>query len=278
VSKPVALETIRAFWEEHPVGAEAIGAEAGSPAFFAAFDRLREADDCEPYAFSNGIHGYDRARGKRVLDVGCGNGYVLSRYARHGAEAHGVDITETAIALSRRRFALDGVSGEFRRTDGETLGYPDRSFDIACAMGVLHHVADPRPMLGEMARVLKPGGELILMLYHRNSWKYRVVLPLRRLLDPHYRGKSLAQALNMNDGDDCPLARVHSRAEARALLGAFTGIRFSINQLSWKQLLLCPPLARLLAPILPLASESLPARHLGWNLYIHARKPGESPS
>ena len=269
----VTNDAVRAFWEAHPVAAEAIAAEPGSAAFFAAFDRLREADACEPYDFSNRIHGYDRAAGKRVLDIGCGNGYVLSRYARRGAAVAGIDLTETALDLSRRRFALEGLAGEFRRTDGDAIPYPDASFDIVCSMGVLHHIEDPRPMLREAARVLKPGGELILMLYHRGSWKYRVLLPLRRRLDPRYRGKSLQEALNMNDGAGCPLAKVYSRAEAQALLADFADIRFSLNQLGWKQLLLLPPLARLLAPLLPPASESFFARRLGWNLYVQARKP-----
>ena len=111
------------------------------------------------------------------------------------------------------------------------------------------------------------------MLYHRNSWKYHVVLPLRRLLDPHYRGKTPQQALNMNDGDDCPLARAYSRREVRQLLTGFTDIRFTIKHLSWKQLLMLPPLVRALAPRLPSCSESMFARHWGWNLYVHARRP-----
>jgi SAM-dependent methyltransferase len=272
MSGAVSNEAVRDFWEKHPVAAAAIAAEPGSAEFFAAFDALREADDCEPDAFSSRIHGYDRARGKRVLDVGCGNGYVLARYARHGAEACGTDITETALALSRRRFEIEGLAGEFRRTDGDALPYPDEHFDVACSMGVLHHIENPRPMLSEMRRVLKPGGELILMLYNRDSWKFRVVLPLRRRLDPAYRGKSLAEALNMNDGKDCPLAKVYGRDEVAALLGGFRDIRFAVNQLSWKQLFLVPPAARLLRPILPRQSESFFARRWGWNLYINAVK------
>lgn len=269
----VTNEAVRAFWERHPVGAEAVATEPGTAAFFAAFDALREADDCEPYDFSNRIHGYERSSGKRVLDIGCGNGYVLWHYARHGAAVHGIDLTETALALARRRFELAGLAGDFRRTDGDAIPYPDGFFDVVCSMGVLHHIADPRPMLREAARVLRPGGELILMVYHRDSWKYRVVLPLRRVFDLHYRGKTLQQALNMNDGDACPLAKVYSRAELRALLGGFADLRFTINQLSWRQLLLIPPLARLLEPVLPPLSDSFLARRLGWNLYLHAVKP-----
>jgi len=270
---PVSNAAVRAFWEEHPVAAAAIEAPLATPEYFTAFDRLREADECEPYAFSNRIHGYDQAAGKRVLDIGCGNGYVLWHYARHGAHVHGVDITETALALSRRRFELGGLTGEFRLTDGNRLPYPDRHFDIVCSMGVLHHIEDPRPMLAEARRVLRPGGRLILMLYHRNSWKYRVVLPLRLLFDRRYRGKSLQQALNMNDGDDCPLAKVYSRRDVSALLVRFRDLRFSVNQLNWQQLLLIPPLVRALQPLLPPLSDSPIARALGWNLYVEAVKP-----
>ena len=271
--RSVSNEEVRDFWEHNPVAAAGIAATPGSAEFFAAFDAIREADDCEPSDYSNRIHGYATAAGKRVLDIGCGNGYVLSHYARNGAEVHGIDLTETALRLSRRRFELAGLPGAFQLTDGVTIAYPDDHFDIVCSMGVLHHIEDPRPMVDEIHRTLRPGGTVILMLYHRYSWKYMVVLRLKRLFDPHYRGKTMEQALNMNDGDDCPLARVYSRAEARAVLSRFTDHRFAVNQLSWKQLLLAPPLARMLAPVLPRLSDSVVARRLGWNLYVEAVKP-----
>ncbi len=269
----VSNREVKAFWEEHPVAAEGIGAAPGTPDFFRTFDVLREADDCEPWAFSNEIHGYSGSKGMRVLDVGCGNGYVLSQYARFGAEVAGVDLTETALDLSRKRFALANLRGDFRVTDGDRLPFDDESFDIVCSMGVLHHIADPRPMIAEMRRVLKPGGQIILMLYHRRSWKYHVVFRVKRLLDSRYRGMSQQQALNMNDGAGCPLALVYTRAQARNLLGDFVGHRSTLNQLSWKQLLLVPGLDRLLRPILPAANRNIFARTMGWALYITATKP-----
>ena len=111
------------------------------------------------------------------------------------------------------------------------------------------------------------------MLYYRYSWKYMVFLRLQCVFDPRYRGKSLAEALNMNDGDDCPLARVYTKSQVRALLREFENVEFTLNQLSWKQLLLVPPLGQALAKVLPSCSESSFARRLGWNLYIRATKP-----
>ncbi len=272
-ARRVSNAEVRHFWERNPVAAAAIPAEPGSRAFFEAFDALREAEHVEPYPFSNRMHGYESSAGKRVLDVGCGNGYVLAHYARNGGKVHGIDLTETALRLSRRRFELAGLEGAFRLTDGEAVPYPDGHFDIVCAMGVLHHIEEPRPMVAEIYRVLKPGGRIILMLYYRYSWKYIVVLRLKCVFDPRYRGRSLAEALNMNDGADCPFVKVYSKSEARELLNRFQDVRLVLNQLSWKQLLLNPPLARLLEPVLPTCSESVFARYLGWNLYVQAIKP-----
>jgi SAM-dependent methyltransferase len=128
-------------------------------------------------------------------------------------------------------------------------------------------------MVDEIFRVLKPGGRLIVMLYHRFSWKNLVLLRIRRLFDRKYRGKTQQQALNMNDGDECPLALVYSRSEARALFAKFSQVEFMLTQLSWRQLFMLPPLARLAQKYLPPSSECWPARLLGWNLNLHAVKP-----
>jgi len=271
--KRVGNTEVRDFWEHNPVAAEGIEASPGTPEFYARFDAIREADECEPYVYSDMIHGYSSSAGKCVLDVGCGNGYVLSHYAKQGAEVFGVDITQTALDLCKRRFELSGLNGRFQITDGDTLTFSDNQFDIVCSMGVLHHIENPRPMVKEMERVLKPGGKVIVMLYFRYSWKAMVIIRLKRLFDRRYRGKSQREALNMNDGDDCPLAVVYSKAQAGELLSRFENHRFRLNQLSWKQLLLMPYLARILNPFLPNCNNSIFARLMGWNLYIEATKP-----
>src|SRR5205823_10820777 len=120
-------------------------------------DNLRESPDVEPYEFSNLVHDYEGSAGKVVLDYGCGNGYVLAQYARHGAEVYGVDLTDRAIELAQMRFALLGLDGTFAANDGTTIPFDDGSFDIACSMGVLHHIPDPAPVVSELYRVLKPG-------------------------------------------------------------------------------------------------------------------------
>lgn len=269
----VKIESVKSFWEKNPVAAAGIQANLGTAEYFRTFDAMREEDGCEPYWLSEKIHGYSNSSSLKVLDIGCGNGYVLAQYARFGADVTGVDLTSTAIELSRKRFEIAGLNGKFVEIDGQSLPFPDEHFDIVCSMGVLHHISDPNPMVSEMFRVMKPGGRLIVMLYHRHSWKNLVLLRLRRLFDPKFRGKSHQEALNMNDGDECPLALVYSRREAGALFNQFAERRFFLTLLSWKQFLMFPPLVRFAERFFPPSSESWPARAMGWNLNLHAVKP-----
>jgi SAM-dependent methyltransferase len=270
-----SIDEIRAFWQENPIGESHIGARQTIYDYFRQFDNLRESVDVEPYSFSNFIHDYESSAGKDVLDYGCGNGYVLSHYARHGATVSGVDVTEAAVELCRARFALLGLEGTFVRNDGAAIPFESESFDVACSMGVLHHIPDPAPAVAELYRVLRPGGTLIVMLYNRDSWRYRVLFPWQRRFGGELsRGKSMQEIVNLNDGRGNPYGTVYSQGDARRLLSAFEGHRFEVNKLPLGELALWwSPLERVFAHAVPRRAVDRLARRVGWNLYCIARKP-----
>jgi ubiquinone/menaquinone biosynthesis C-methylase UbiE len=105
-----------------------------------------------------------------VLEIGIGMGADFVRWARAGAMATGVDLTERAVDLTRGRLQREGLTAEVRVADAESLPFPDDHFDLVYSWGVLHHTPRPDDALREAQRVLAPGGELKLMLYHRHSW------------------------------------------------------------------------------------------------------------
>lgn len=257
-----SVRDVRAFWEGNPVAAAAVPYEPGSPAFFEYFDRLRE--EHEPARLSRRLHEYEEFGARRVLDVGCGNGYVLSRYARAGAEVVGIDVTSTAVDLSRRRFALDRLAGRFLVGSAEELPFPTDAFDCVCSMGVLHHTPNTERAFGELRRVLRPGGLLIVMLYHRHSAVYwRLRLRSRR------GGRAVEDLVNEVDGVGNPKGDVYTRAELRTLLDGLEDVRCSVAYLRG----------------LPIGGRHFPPRAIlrpfasrwGWNLYGKARKPVASP-
>jgi SAM-dependent methyltransferase len=254
------LADVRAVWEANPVASAAVPQALGTPEYFRDYDRLREVN--EPPEFSARLHEYAAAAGRRVLDVGCGNGYVLERYARHAARTVGVDLTRAAVSLSARRFALASLPGAFVQASAEALPFPDAAFDFVCSMGVVHHTPRPEAALAEIRRVLRPGGRLVLMVYHRGSALYRWRFPAMRRL----RGWSISRQVDEVDGVGNPKGEVYSDAEIRAALPGFAELE------TWAGLLqrwmLPPPLHRVVPERLLRPLE----RRYGWFLYVKARR------
>ena len=112
--------------------------------------------------------------GKKVLEIGTGNGADGVMFARNGALYTGVDLTEAALEATRKHFSMLGLAGTFRQENAERLSFPSDSFDIIYSHGVLHHTPNPRAAVEEVHRVLVPGGRAIIMLYHRHSFNYYV--------------------------------------------------------------------------------------------------------
>lgn len=157
---------MRVFWEHRPCGSvHGIGDEA-SPEWYEAIERRRS--ELEP--FIEQYAQFERARGKQVLEIGVGLGTDFVRFARAGATVTGIDLTERSVELVRRRLELEGLNGRVLVGDGESLPFPDASFDRVYSWGVLHHTPDAARAIREAIRVLRPGGELTLMVYGRHSW------------------------------------------------------------------------------------------------------------
>ncbi|HEY1379704.1 MAG TPA: class I SAM-dependent methyltransferase [Gemmataceae bacterium] len=108
--------------------------------------------------------GFDVRGCKHILDAGCGNGrysYYLLKTADPDATLTAFDLSEKMLDRARRRLHSDRVT--FAAADLTKLPYPDAAFDAAVCGWVLEHLPDPRPGLRELARVLQPGGKLMLM-------------------------------------------------------------------------------------------------------------------
>jgi ubiquinone/menaquinone biosynthesis C-methylase UbiE len=156
---------VREYWDARPCGEGLTEAERGSPEYFAEIEAAK--DRLEPYV--HGFADYPSWRGREVLEVGCGLGTDTVRFARAGAHVTAVDLTATAVELTARRLAGEGLDGLAREADAEALPFGDASFDLVYSWGVLHHTPYTARAIGEVARVLRPGGEARVMLYNRRS-------------------------------------------------------------------------------------------------------------
>jgi len=115
-------------------------------------------------------------RGAKVLDVGCGAGAMTTEMARLGHQVQAIDSVESMVQLARESVAKARIQHKVhvQRGDVCSLDYPDRSFVLVTALGVLGWLRSPELAVREMYRVLEPGGYLLIS--HGNSWSLQSIV------------------------------------------------------------------------------------------------------
>jgi ubiquinone biosynthesis O-methyltransferase len=101
-------------------------------------------------------------RGRYVLDVGCGDGDLAVELSKRGAHVVGIDASRAMIEAAKQRAELDKIDAEFQIATAQHLPFPPDQFDIVIAVTILCFVKDAAPVFHEMARVLRPGGDLVI--------------------------------------------------------------------------------------------------------------------
>jgi SAM-dependent methyltransferase len=288
-------ERVRAFWQANPCGVKFADAAPGTRHFYELVEAHRYAKEWHiPVAAD-----FRSARDLKVLEIGCGLGTDGAQFAEAGADYTGVDLTEAAVDLARKRFELFDLPGKLQTADAENLDFADESFDLVYSHGVLHHTPETAKAVKEVHRVLRPGGRAVVMLYHRGSYNYRVNISVLRRAGAHLlkwepgvklinkiTGEPLdslrrhakllktekesylkpEEFLSQNtDGAGNPLARVYSRREARELFKDFSEVTLKTYFLNKRWL-------PVIGKMLPRSLESRLASRWGWHLWIYATK------
>lgn len=286
----------RDFWTGYQPGFRTTHQPPGSRAFFDEVTTRRYA--LEPHIPE--IVGFERWARTDVLEAGCGIGTDGARFAAAGARYTGLDFSPTALRLARRRFDLDELSGRFVAGSVTSLPFADGTFDLVFSHGVIHHVHDSRAAAHEFHRVLKPGGTLLVMVYHRRSFNYYVtIMGVRRVMalllllpgaasmvakmtrEPdaviashrsllaahglrYVRDRELFLSHN-TDGPGNPLSKVFTRADIRAMVPDGCSVRTQVRYLNLR---LYPGGRRMARSALASRLE----RRIGWHLYLEGRK------
>lgn len=155
---------------------------------------------------------------KDVLEIGVGNGSVAQLLAQHAGFFTGIDLTEYAIKSTKKRLELVGIGAHIEKMDAERLGFSDNSFDFVWSWGVIHHSSNTNKILGEIQRVLRPGGKAVVMIYHRGWWNYYVIGTIFRgiLKGGFLKYGSLHNVMQANT--DGAIARYYTTKEWRSAL------------------------------------------------------------
>jgi ubiquinone/menaquinone biosynthesis C-methylase UbiE len=198
-------------------------------------------------------------RGKQLLEVGCGLGIDLARFARCGALVTGLDLSEISIELARKNLAQQGLAAQLQVMNGEDLDFEDNSFDMAYAHGVLQYTADAQKMIDELHRVLRPGGLAILMVYNKYSWLNLLSKVLRVELEH----------------EDAPVLQKYSIGQFRGMLNSFAEVQVIPERFPVKSRLHQGLRGRLYNDLFVGVFNVLPkalVRPFGWHIMAFARK------
>jgi SAM-dependent methyltransferase len=289
-------QAVQRFWQDHACGDAQVGGlreRYGDEyeTFFADYDRFRYRNEHHLPACIAALN----VTGKQVLEIGLGEGSDSELLIRQGARWSGVDLTAESVARVRTRLTLRDLPYEdLRQGSALHLPFADDSFDMVFSHGVLHHVPDVRRAQQEIHRVLRPGGELVIMMYARWSLNYLVsIAVIRRAallasfplvqagilksrpghgrLAAHvgnatdlglFRYLRLKEFVHHNtDGPANPYSVVYDR---RRIGQDFPSFRITH---AYKRFMHAPPL-----PIHGLPGETL----MGWHLWVHLEPVAES--
>jgi ubiquinone/menaquinone biosynthesis C-methylase UbiE len=272
---------IQSFWEKFPCGDSQVGGlerfSADYNDFFNQYDAYRYDKE------SHILRCLDRLEfaGKELLEIGLGQGADSEQLIRRGANWSGLDLTPESVSRVQTRLDLRGLDYQaVKQGSVLSIPYDSKCFDIVFSHGVLHHVPQILAAQREIHRVLKPDGELIVMVYAKYSLNYLLsISTLRRvgllalalgniridgIYDSHlenaksmglFRYLSMKNFIHRNtDGPLNPYSKVYSLTDIKRDFPDFRIVR------SYKQFMHAPPL-----PVhwLPLQ------RILGWHLWVH---------
>jgi ubiquinone/menaquinone biosynthesis C-methylase UbiE len=139
--------------------------------------------------------------------------------ARAGAQVTAIDLTPHAVEMTRRRFALKGISAEVMVGDAEKLQFPDGNFDFVWSWGVIHHSSRTARVVREIARVLRPDGECRIMVYNREGAAAKAAILVNHYLRFGFLRRSIEETLfRSTDGFS---ARYYVKEQLEDLFRAF---------------------------------------------------------
>ncbi len=285
-------ERVRAYWNNKPCDSDLSDRERLSREYFLDIERQRY--ELQPHILD--IISKIDWRGKRVLEIGSGVGTDARKIIRMGGDYTGINVDRVSTEATSQALRVFSLAGVALQCDATSLDFPDNTFDVVYSFGVLHHIPEVEKAVAEIRRVLKPGGELLVMLYNRASINYVVEIMFMRKLglcilsvpgaisllrwmgfqrEKLERHKQLRRQrrrmtgeewLSRNtDGPDNPYSRVYSAAEAAELLGAF---RIKNNEVDFFDHRHWGALGRLL----PRNLRRALGRHWGWHRIVYAKK------
>jgi 2-polyprenyl-3-methyl-5-hydroxy-6-metoxy-1,4-benzoquinol methylase len=213
----VAIQSVRDYWNRRPCNIRHSTAEIGTKEYFDQVEARKYLVEPHIPTFAE----FERWKGKKVLEIGCGIGTDTMNFARAGAEVTAVDLSTESLKLARKRAEVFGLTDriKFYEANAEKLSefVSPQKYDLVYSFGVIHHSPHPEKIIEQIREnFVHTGSTLKLMVYYRYSWKVLWMLMQEKLqfwkLDEIIAKHSEAQT-------GCPVTYSYSKNTVKDLIG-----------------------------------------------------------
>lgn len=285
-------EEVRQFWSSKPCDSELSGKDPRSKDYFLEIENERYKYQSHILQLLSKIDW----QGKRILEIGTGVGTDARKIIKYGGIYTGINVDAGSVDMTAKALSAFSLPGEVRQCSAADMVFGNESFDIVYSFGVLHHIPEAEKAVAEIRRVLKPGGQLLVMLYNKSSINYYVeILFLRKLFlhllvmpgvigflsllgfpkeklarhaELHRVSKNMSaqEWLSRNtDGPDNPYSRVYGKKEAEDLFKDFEVVSNDVYFFDYRHW-------GIIGRSLPGVLTDFLGRHWGWHRIIRAKK------
>ena len=200
------IQTVQSYWNGRPCNIRHSMQPIGTKEYFDEVEKRKYF--VEPHI--PGFAQFERWKGKKVLEVGCGIGTDTINFARAGALVTAVDLSDESLKIAEQRAKMFGLKDKisFYQANAEELTsrMPVEAYDLVYSFGVIHHTPNPSNAIAQIKRYMSPSSELKLMLYAKNSWKSIMI------------GAGLDQPEAQSG---CPIAFTYTADEVKGLLEGY---------------------------------------------------------
>ena len=208
------LKDVKNYWNNRPCNIRHSKKEIGSKEYFNDVEHRKYFVEYHIPKFAE----FDKWKGKKVLEIGCGIGTDSINFVKAGAKLTCIELSEKSLELCKKRFEVFGLTADFYSGNAEELSkvVPIEEYDLIYSFGVIHHTPTPQNVFNEIKKYMNENTEVRIMMYAKHSWKtfeffirngYKFNFNLNKTIQ-YYAEAQL----------DCPVAYTYTKKELINLL------------------------------------------------------------
>lgn len=224
----VSIEEVKNFWNKRPCNIRHSTKPVGTIEYFNEVEQRKYFVEPHIPEFAE----FEKWRGKKVLEIGCGIGTDAINFVRHGAIYTGIELSSESMELTKKRFAEFGLPANLIVGNAEELDNllsPDEQFDLIWSFGVIHHSPHPEKILQQCKSFLKDDGEIRMMIYSKISYKLFYLMKETGIWDFSVLDELISSYSEAQTG--CPITYSYTFDGARKLFSDFTILDMKKNHI-----------------------------------------------